>query len=410
MVLDGLLILIIIFSYSFGVILSFATGYDQSFILKIIAIISVLYSCYKAYHEYQLNKNTNIKSIFYFMSILYVIIILWMLVTVKLNGYITNVMQMYLLSFGSKAITGIILGYIICKNNNYVLKIEKWLEPFSIFYTIILLWAIYKNTTGSVRDLEVNRQTLSYAAAYSVVLLMYINFNKFKQFYIFDFRVIKWLNWFIIIIDFYILFAGGGRGAFVLTFIIFSYYIYKELKYSKLKILICLVLALFFILMYIFIGYFQSIASGYNMITSSFNNRFSDRSSMQRLEMYKAAFQYAKQSSFLGLGAGATAYTIGIYSHNIFFDILLEYGIIGLFISFVVFYKTIKNYFTKGIKCHHIEMIFLFFLCSFIMLQFSGSWYSDTMLWFSVTVLLSLGNGMLLKRHRLEINEKVGGL
>lgn len=96
--------------------------------------------------------------------------------------------------------------------------------------------------------------------------------------------------------------------------------------------------------------------------------------------IWNNALYYFKQHPLVGLGTGGFQALTGTYSHNFLIDILVQYGIVGLFLfvvavlkSFVaIFYKTSIKYKTFGI---------LMFCLWFISLSTSMIFYKSLYFW-----------------------------
>lgn len=389
--MEGLFVLIAIFNYSFGVIISYLTGWNQSLILRSLAVFTLVFSIYE-YISIARKKRLKAKSskVFKRMLVLYAAILIGMVFTVLVNGYVASMMSTYILSFGTRVLAGIFLGCVVL-NKNLVQKVDKWIEPFCIFYTGVLFFIARGNIGGGLFAYGIDRQILSYAGAYSLVLLLYYNFNfdRIDKFYIFGFQITKVVNYAIIVLNIYIVFAGGGRGAFILIVIVYLYYLMNLFANNNRRSFgIGLALLIIGVSAFFVASFTTSVSSGFNHIINTFINMFTDRSSQERIDLWLRAIEIAKDGLFLGGGAGSTAYNLGFYAHNMFIDIIVEYGILGVIASLIIIINVVKKVFRYSVKSITIEFSMIVFLCGFIMLMFSGSWYSEAALWISVTSIL----------------------
>lgn len=389
--MEGFFVLVAAFNYSFGVLLSYITDWDQSTVLRIIAVFIVVFSVLEFRLGYK-KKGISYqgKKTFKRMWYLIIIILVGFLITIITNRYLSSMMTTYLLNFGTRAISGVFLG-IALLNNNLIEKTEKCIEPFCIFYSLLLFFVVSSNIGNSINSFEIDRQTLSYSGAFSLALLFHLNYNydEVRKYRLFSYPFFKWINYGLIIINSYTILAGGGRGASILAFLIFLYYIRKLFKrHNRRGLVLGVLLFVGGIFSLYMLTNVSAISVGSNYIIRSFTNRFSDQSSQGRIELWIKAFDYAKKSFFLGSGAGSTAYNVGFYTHNIFIDFLVEFGIWGIVLLVWILVIVLKKSLRFSSVYYGMDFLFILFLCSFIMLLFSGSWYTEANLWISVTGIM----------------------
>lgn len=398
--MEGLFCLICMFNYSFGLILTYLLKGNQSNILRILAIFVLVFSVVEYQSSLKCDEQYP-KPYFNKCLLIAVGILAWMGIIYFMHGYLPECMRMYILAFPTRVLSMIFLAYAFIRKH-LLDKISKWINPFAYFYTLTLLYIVLTNVSVNTRTLGIDRQVLSYAGAYAFMLLLYVNMNFYgiSKFEFFSSKYIIWINYLMIAIDLYIVFAGGGRGAFVLVEIGMAYFLLKNLSTLNMKKIISSALIIVVGVIIINIASTSTYTmSGFFSIQSLFENGFVDQSSMDRLELYTTAWGYAKESWFLGNGAGSTAYTVGFYSHNIFIDILVEYGFWGIIIIAVMIIK----FWLKVIRYNkldtQIDYIAIIFICSFTMLLFSGSMYSESAIWFSFISMLLLDENEYCERR-----------
>lgn len=124
-----------------------------------------------------------------------------------------------------------------------------------------------------------------------------------------------------------------------------------------------------------------------------------------RDRIYNNVFREILNNPFLGIGlAGDRLVMGGSYAHNIFIEILANFGIIiGVFVVVALLYITIKPLFIKDTKAYNMVIIWL--SIGFISLFVSGSYLADFKFW----IMLGLSfKGLCLKNNRTKKELKVG--
>ncbi|WP_228384062.1 O-antigen ligase family protein [Chryseobacterium sp. JM1] len=110
------------------------------------------------------------------------------------------------------------------------------------------------------------------------------------------------------------------------------------------------------------------------------------------------------------LWGGRILFEDGMYAHNLFVDILMSTGLIGLFLL-ICYYKYVAKGFIKILK--NIEaykesgMIAFFFMQYFVLAQTSGSLYSSFELWYFSAVIIGLSY-INLKNEKIKSNDSRG--
>jgi len=105
-----------------------------------------------------------------------------------------------------------------------------------------------------------------------------------------------------------------------------------------------------------------------------------------RIEIYLKNIEYFKNNPLFGIGWSGSYKIAGAYqsAHNIFFEILTEFGIFGFF-QFIILIVILVIYFFKNIN-NEIAYIWLY---SFIIVQVSGDISLNQIFWFSSILLVS---------------------
>lgn len=364
-------------------VLAFALGIEFSFLLRFMAIFVFAFSVYLAFSTR--NNFASDRTINTFWTSLFIIfsILLSMYITYTAHSDPHPLHSGMILSFGSK-VTAAALFATSWNKRDFVKNVLHWIVPFVCFFTFFLYPAVIKIRNTSYSDSVLSYQSLSYAAAYSIGLLFFFirHYNQKK----------KWLKFLLLLlvgVNVFILFSGGGKGAFVLLCVLFFLFFYNILK-KKTVLLLGIVSFLFFFEKQIVVNFIGQFAGG-NRILVLFLSNDVEQITSGRDSLYIKGINVLLDRCFLGGGPGSVLYDVGFYSHNIFLDILLDWGFVVffffLFIIFIVFKKSLTNLHNTSIS-----FLFLIFLEHFIMLFFSGSFYHSFGLWFSIIAILMYEN------------------
>ena len=403
--MEGILILVTIFQYVLGLIVAHLFGWNESLVLRFLAVACLLFSIFEFFANWRDIRTTRKTNRVIGFMFLYTFILASSIPVNLVNGD-SSLVSSEILSFGTRALSGMLMAFWL-SSEKYETKVVKWTIPLAIFLTVSLFIVALKNRANagqpnSAQLMEIDRQTVSYGGAYAIGLVLLSKCGDLRRYTFRLFRGFAWklFSWAIIAIDFYVILSGEGRGAFVLTgviFILFGLYRISVKGFTPTTIARGL---LFFSAIALGAYLLFSFSGKGNNILALLQNGFTDRSSSGRLDLYQKAFEAAQNRFFIGLGATSIVYDVGFYSHNIFVDILCDFGIAGVLV-FTVFlvralmmaYRTQKVYFS-----HFAVFIFCF---GFTMLLFSGSWMSDSMLWFGIPSLLLLNGNNATKKNAL---------
>lgn len=299
-------------------------------------------------------------------------------------------------SFLARSVPCAFAGMLTAKKER-LRYIEKYLIPIVIIVTIVLLLTVLRNPSGDVTlfvNLGIDRQTLSYIASYMICWSMYLllNFNELLISPVLKRGFWKVVLVILCVLNVWPLFAGGGRGAVVMILVFILYFgFFKSHPLRNMKS--------FFILIIIIIGFnflwkcisnLPILADGFERIVSLFTGTV-DRSSQERLAIYSDSLELFWQHPFIGDGPGSALCKLGIWSHNIFIDLLADFGLIGTGVFVLLMLYCLAVTFKNIREDKNIEIAFILGMNSFIMLCFSGSYLSDGGLWFYVMYCIAYG-------------------
>ena len=251
--------------------------------------------------------------------------------------------------------------------------IYKSFEVINLGYWVSYLDAPISNPNSSM--------SFGYGILFPSIVLIYFFFQEKKVIYL----VLSLIGFFEIVFF-------GGRGPIILYFaFIFLYFVFYEMvsirsKKHKIK----------YFLVFLFSLSLGLIISS-NIDYGYLSNRFSSRVFLYLHEnellndngrswIWGKSIQYIQDGGiFRGYGALSDRYYLnGYFSHNIFLELLMTYGIFfGLCLSLIVLFLFAKILIQK--RNNEIKGIFLiFFVSGFLRLMVSNSIWLDTNFWIAL--------------------------
>lgn len=381
--MHGLFLLICIFSESFAAILSFAFNIEQGLLLRVCCVFTFVYSiCLAVLTRNEIISNKIRDSLgisFFVVSIVMLLMFIVDLIHDNQHPEFSGMM----LSFGSKALVAPFLALAWCKHN-FLDSILRWIIPFTLVYTLVMFSAVIQLGENPYIQLSIGYQTLSYASAFSIGLLFYYLNNRKQSSLIGNVVAL-----FLICVDLFILFSGGGKGAFVLVCILFVLNCYSRFRKMSLFLFLCVGLFLM-VENRQFINILSRLSGGNRILTLFLSNDIQEITS-GRDDIYRRAVDVIFDRNFLGRGPGSVLYDVGYYAHNMFLDILIDWGFIGFILSLWVIICVLRKYLVFR-NNKNVAFLFIIFLMQFVLLMFSGSFYASFGIWFSVIAILMYGN------------------
>lgn len=293
----------------------------------------------------------------------------------------------------STFLPSILLGIECFNNKKLVNKILNSIIPFSYILTLSLLNIVIRKIGNAsvVNDFNFNGltyQAISYYFAYCFSLLIFItifgkDLNVHKTY-----KTKKFLFFNIIMLALQVFgcISVGGRGGIVLLIltILMTYIAYIKRNNKKngktIWIIAGSILGLFIV------SKLDLAQTGLNRFFALFSQN-QDASRDGRFELWMTALESFKNAPIFGHGIGSVFSNVGFYSHNMFMDVLVEFGIVG-FVIFSSFFVWIVIHILKSIKDNQKLFIFYIFVLGFTMLQFSGYFISEALFVFPVSYFL----------------------
>jgi O-antigen ligase len=204
--------------------------------------------------------------------------------------------------------------------------------------------------------------------------------------------LLKKLTYFIfIIIALFFMNLTGSRGPFLATILTFTLYLLFSQEFSwKIKISI---FSFFLILViYGFTTFFENILGRFTDITQF-------QSTYLRIYAFSNAFEMFLMKPLFGWGTGSFESLVSEYlkyPHNIFAEIAMELGIIGLFL-FIIFVSlntwyliTLRKKINISGEKILLNTTFMIFIFGFFNAQVSGDIPLNPLMWYAAGSVLSL--------------------
>lgn len=308
----------------------------------------------------------------------------------------------------SKSMSAAIVGIHLANNIDKGHYIDKIL-PFFITPLTIIIGALgwqyaLRNEVISDANMGITYQSYSYWMAYFYTYYVYyIFFSSARKTKYHNF--LKLFMYPLMIYSAMMCLVGGGRGAFV--YIIFItifllYFLYKENKHNTIRISFIIILL---ISSFIYFSDNMNIwgTKGFERIVINFANDDA------RLMLQEKALHAFYDSPFIGQGVGSIWWTVGIYSHNLFTDLLAETGIIGTILTVLLLLGTLARLIQYSKINNTIYFLLFVFAGNFIQRMFSGYWLASDKIFLvcSFIYVYSYYNQMIKKNHNENHNARI---
>lgn len=350
---------------SFGILLSkYKINYSTPFLVFVICLI--LLSCY------------------YLTSLMYAAD------NEKYNSF--------LLVLEGQMFPALVCSSICCQIDDVQEQMKRLAPVMAVLFTAISFMAAFfpnSKTSGGFAstDYGLNYQMISYIAAYAA---------SFSYYYLINYSSQNWGTFFsthkafsimkaCLFVNFLTILIAGGRGALVLFTIHTCYAIYISCKKRiiNLKNIGKLATYFFLILLFVVSGIFYALNSsvktnGFGRILATIEKNDQNGRDVLRSE----ALHCFSQEPISGHGLGAVYYEIGEYSHNIFTDVAVEMGCIGLLVLIIILFIAFKrlNFFVI-LDTSNLLWSFIF-LNGLGMSLFSGYYLANVPLWWAIIFIV----------------------
>ncbi len=291
----------------------------------------------------------------------------------------------------SSVLSAFLMG-VLARRGNLIHAMAGAVPWIVIFNTVSSFMVVFgtsdTNTGGYISDDSgFGYQGLSYfiAETYAMNIFYIKNQHNIKKNTTFSKG--GWNTFFQCLIPLHMLMVmlAGGRGAFVLVCILSVYYFMMDSANVGKNIKNLILMTGFIIVVFVLASTSSLEYSGFDRIMSL----LSGEGDGNRALLQDMAWWVFNKKPLTGNGTGSVFPILRTYSHNLFTDVLVEYGTIGLIVVVVIVYLAVKNLIrlVKSDSQHH--LIVLIAMCCFTMAMFSGYYLTNAPLWFVVGFVFS---------------------
>ncbi len=301
-----------------------------------------------------------------------------------------------------------LFGMVVSQEDSFLKNLWKTSDIFMLIISLIVVVnGIYflrdgrqsYSTSGTI-----TYQNLSYLSAFAFGLNYFLLFNDQNSDRLKFFKCNKLYRifcLFLLLLQGISLVVTGGRGGFILLAVYFLYVTFFVRSGKNLYIKLISVIAIILFAVLILNSENPTIKNGLKRIFSYITSDGIDVSETSYRDVnYKNALNLISQRLAFGYGIyGLFMYTF--YPHNLFLEILLGGGVFYFFIFIIAIILFIKKYIKIKKIDYNVSLLLIFLLSDVIMLMFSGSYLSSTILWFFMGFII---NFKLKRKQNLLIN------
>lgn len=303
-------------------------------------------------------------------------------------------------AFCASAASAIWIG-VYCYRFDKFHLLAKNLEVLALISTaglIVSLPQMYSEGEYSTIGGGGGHQTISYVAAICCsIFLIGANLKKSEsrfRYKIFSNEIYKKIALLLAVVNIVICIVGGGRGGAVLLIVnviaTFFYLLRTSFwKTSAVAVLGCLLFYAVSSNISVW-GIDRMFATGFERAFSFIASSGIDMSeTSDRNIVYAVAVQLIEVAPFFGYGVFhqydlCQQYMSQPYSHNLFYELLLQGGILYLIFWLVICWKTMLRIHRLILRGSYYNYLIPIASYPFIMLMFSGTYLVSSVFWFSV--------------------------
>lgn len=353
-----------------------------------IGIVTVFWGEYK-------NRNPHKRIFMYFVPLL-----VYLFAYLRIRAYYSIVPNLnhVTLVFLCFSVPAIFIGTYLA-NSNSILKTRRWFD----FFMFVLSFGILLSLPQMIKAENVTIAGSSYqATSYTAAFCFAVNFYELTAW---DFQwrfrlkniVVVFLRIFFLVLQILCTFIGGGRGAAILLIVSFILILWSRIRRLGRGVMIMLLVSFIFLFVLNHLDAFlaERLEYGYERAFSYITERGIDITQTSgRDYVYGEAISSIQKNPTCGYGLLGylvpTNYTIGYSPHNIFLHILLQGGIILLFLFVVFLLRLTYKYYQLVHRNKQILFLLPVFLYPIIVLLFSGDYLMTPLFWFMISYLVSV--------------------
>ena len=236
---------------------------------------------------------------------------------------------------------------------------------------------------------KINIDSYSMALSYYLLIPSLLYLYKFYNTFLLKYLIVFSLSMISILLI-------GARGPILCIAVYTIIYLLNNIKgrndTKRLIVYVVILMILFIMLMFLrnILFFINSILESIDIYSRTIYvllNHFTHLSG--RDELYKNAFRLIKENPILGIGIAGDRYYLDMYVHNLFLEIMLDYGvIIGLSIIVILLSIIIKSIFL--IEKEKSNILLIFFCLSIVPLMVSGTYLNESWFWIYMGMILNL--------------------
>ena len=330
----------------------------------------------------------------------------------NIRSVINRVGSFIILTYTSIGIMFLLTMLIYPQNYKYLIEVLFWLfliclptaffylaiRDKTIFLNMLLLSGYFQMTLGFVIFISMILATPTYDMTFSYLFLVPIVIITYKIFFV----KFKFIDSILIIFAIAAILTVGSRGP-LLAYLIFimlltvNYIFTRKIKIKTITIIFIAQVSFIILVLNIseLLIVFDKLLFEYGIKSRTIYLLMSDNIDIStgRVEISTNTISYITRKPILGYGiAGDRVFLNGTYPHNIFLEILAQFGFVfgGILIAAFVIYWIRGLFFNKGNAEHHLAIIFSGI--GLISLFYSGSYLTSSNYWLFMAICLSFGN------------------
>ncbi len=309
---------------------------------------------------------------------LLVLFTLYVILSALISGFEFSLITQLLMLFST-----LIFSSIYDRREDYIGLIKSIVVADAIIIVLLILMA------GSISNflMIVSDEELSSLFIQKNILAFSMNIGTIASLYLILFYKQRAL-WFFFILFILVLFCTGSRrGLFTMFFGLLGLFcFYSKIKHINLiKMIIIVVLSVFFFSLLLKLEFFSSMNDRFMNLVSAINTSAEMSSSDEsRFSMIEKGFNMFLENPILGYGAGAfkAKAGFGIYSHNNYIELLVNYGFLGFFIYYSFFFKIVIKSLRYIIRSmDHLAIFIFIFMCVRLISDVGNVSYYDKFLY-----------------------------
>ena len=349
-----------------------------SILMRLMLVIIFLVSLHFFFSYKSVSERRPYLVVFFILGFLYYLTHFFYDDTFKVENFYYG----YFLRWGSDCLSACMLGAVFINIRDFSLM-HKSLPFIATVLTPFMMKTIMDNQVEMIElktENGFNYQNIAYFfAIMSCISLYYSLISKyFKS---------KRVRFFLLLMAFIQIGCcamSGGRGGFALLIVYFAYLTFVMKKRNVLTAQQMFLIVILSALGVGFVAYYLGIVE-----SSGFSRAQRLTLDEERAELYLATYKVITESPILGHGLGSVWFTVGFYTHNVFLDLLVETGLIGLLIILNVYIRVLRKVVLLTTYDDSFFVIMIFFIYGLVMNLVTGYWISTFSIWLALGCALS---------------------